>query len=191
MSFSRSFDIEIAVEILRSRMKQLGYRWMEHLFSIYRKISVMKSGLVKLESEKTYYVFALRYSLMTLTFTQIYVQSPKKPTSLFEAAVDSFFLKKRISFIWAWLLRPATLLRKILWCKCFLENFAKFLRTPFLQNTSCESFRLKVFKLNKSEKSSNLWYLEKISKYSGSENQLNSDKAIELIRSSDIQKLCQ
>lgn len=64
---------------------------MEHLFSIYRKISVMKSGLVKLESEKTYYVFALRYSLMTLTFTQIYVQSPKKPTSLFEAAVDSFF----------------------------------------------------------------------------------------------------
>ena len=84
MSFSRSFDIEIAVEILRSRMKQPGYfqlkPGLEHLFSIYRKISVMKSGLVKLESEKTYYVFVLRYSLMTLTFTQIYAQSPKKPT---------------------------------------------------------------------------------------------------------------
>ena len=33
-------------------------------------------------------------------------------------------------------LRPATLLKKILWHRCFPVNFAKFLRTPFLQNTS-------------------------------------------------------
>ena len=33
-------------------------------------------------------------------------------------------------------LRPATLLRKRLWHSCFPLNFAKFLRTPFLQNTS-------------------------------------------------------
>ena len=33
-------------------------------------------------------------------------------------------------------LRPATLLQKRLWHKCFPVNFAKFLRTPFLQNTS-------------------------------------------------------
>ena len=33
-------------------------------------------------------------------------------------------------------LRPATLLKKRLWHKCFPVNFAKFLRTPFLQNTS-------------------------------------------------------
>ena len=33
-------------------------------------------------------------------------------------------------------LRPATLLKKRLWHRCFLVNFAKFLRTPFLQNTS-------------------------------------------------------
>ena len=33
-------------------------------------------------------------------------------------------------------LRPATLLKRILWHRCFLMNFAKFLRTPFLQNTS-------------------------------------------------------
>ena len=33
-------------------------------------------------------------------------------------------------------LRPATLLKKRLWHKCFLVNFVKFLRTPFLQNTS-------------------------------------------------------
>ena len=33
-------------------------------------------------------------------------------------------------------LRPATLLKKRLWCRCFPVNFAKFLRTPFSQNTS-------------------------------------------------------
>ena len=33
-------------------------------------------------------------------------------------------------------LRSATLLKKRLWQRCFLVNFAKFLRTPFSQNTS-------------------------------------------------------
>ena len=33
-------------------------------------------------------------------------------------------------------LRPATLLKKRLWHRCFPVNFPKFLRTPFLQNTS-------------------------------------------------------
>ena len=33
-------------------------------------------------------------------------------------------------------LRAATLLKKKLWHKCFPVNFAKFLRTPYLQNTS-------------------------------------------------------
>ena len=33
-------------------------------------------------------------------------------------------------------LRPATLLKKRLFHRCFPVNFAKFLRTPFLQNTS-------------------------------------------------------
>ena len=32
--------------------------------------------------------------------------------------------------------RPATLLKKRLWHRCFPKNFANFLRTPFLQNTS-------------------------------------------------------
>ena len=38
--------------------------------------------------------------------------------------------------------RPATLLKKRLWHRHFPVNFAKFLRTPFLQNTSggCSSF---------------------------------------------------
>ena len=33
-------------------------------------------------------------------------------------------------------LRPATLLKKRLWHRCFPVNFVKFLRTPFLRNTS-------------------------------------------------------
>ena len=33
-------------------------------------------------------------------------------------------------------LRPATLLKKRLWHRLFSVNFAKFLRTPFLQNNS-------------------------------------------------------
>ena len=33
-------------------------------------------------------------------------------------------------------LRPATLLKKRLWHRCFPVNFVKFLRTAFLQNTS-------------------------------------------------------
>ena len=32
-------------------------------------------------------------------------------------------------------LRPATLLKKRFWHRCFPVNFAKFLRAPFLQNT--------------------------------------------------------
>ena len=34
------------------------------------------------------------------------------------------------------ILRPATLSKKRIWHRCFTVNFAKFLRTPFLQNTS-------------------------------------------------------
>ena len=39
-------------------------------------------------------------------------------------------------------LRPATLLKKRLWHRCFPVNFVKFLRTPFLQNTSGGCFCL-------------------------------------------------
>ena len=42
--------------------------------------------------------------------------------------------------------KPATLLKKRLWHRFFLVNFAKFLRTPFLQKTSGGCFyRLIVF----------------------------------------------
>ena len=43
---------------------------------------------------------------------------------------QSLFFNKVVS------LRPATLLKKKLWHRCFPVNVAKFLRKPFLQNTS-------------------------------------------------------
>ena len=42
---------------------------------------------------------------------------------------QSFFFNKVAG------LRPATLLKKRLWHRCFPVNFAKFLKTPFLRNT--------------------------------------------------------
>ena len=43
---------------------------------------------------------------------------------------QSFFFNKVAG------LRHATLLKKTLWHRCFPVNFVKFLRRPFLQNTS-------------------------------------------------------
>ena len=42
----------------------------------------------------------------------------------------------RVSFLIKLLGAPAILLKKRLWHRCFPVNFANFLRTPFLQNTS-------------------------------------------------------
>ena len=43
-------------------------------------------------------------------------------------------------------LRPATLLKKRLWHRCFLVNFSKFLRTPFSQNTSGRLLLMRIWK---------------------------------------------
>ena len=47
-------------------------------------------------------------------------------------------------------LRPATLLKKRLWHRCFPVNFAKFLITPFLQNTSGRLILNQTLRLTKS-----------------------------------------
>ena len=47
----------------------------------------------------------------------------------------------RLSLVLVWK-QPATLLKNRLWHRCFPTNFAKFLRTPFLQNTSGQLFLL-------------------------------------------------
>ena len=51
-------------------------------------------------------------------------------TNLFYTEKYAFSVKKELTNISG--LRPATLLKKRLWHKCFPVNFAKFLRTPFL-----------------------------------------------------------
>ena len=51
---------------------------------------------------------------------------------------QSFFFNKVAG------LRPATLLKKRLWHRCFPVNFTKFLRTPFLQNTSGRLLRIRA-----------------------------------------------
>ena len=44
-------------------------------------------------------------------------------------------------------LRPANLLKKRLWHRYFPKNFAKFLRTPFLQNTFARLLLDEIFEL--------------------------------------------
>ena len=44
-------------------------------------------------------------------------------------------------------LRPVTLLKRRLWHRCFPVNFAKFSRTPFLQNTSGQLLLNKEIKM--------------------------------------------
>ena len=50
--------------------------------------------------------------------------------------------------------QPATLLKKRLWHRCLPLNFAKFLRTSFLQSTSRQL--LLVFKANNKENKTKL-----------------------------------
>ena len=45
-------------------------------------------------------------------------------------------LRRSLSFNKVASVRPATLFKKRLWHRCFPVNYSKFLRTPFLQNTS-------------------------------------------------------
>ena len=72
----------------------------------------------------------------------LYVQ--KQPPEVFckKAALRNLtrfigkHLCQRLFFNKAAGLRPGTLLKKRPWCRCFLVNLEKFLRTPFLQNNS-------------------------------------------------------
>ena len=61
-------------------------------------------------------------SLHLIWFHEIHIKYVKKKTSTVK--------KKGIQK------RPATLLKKRLWRRCFPVNFVKFLKTPFLQDTS-------------------------------------------------------
>ena len=59
-------------------------------------------------------------------------ESQKEPSEVFyEKGVPRNFTKFTGKHLW-----PATLLKKRLCHRCFSVNFVKFLRTPFLQDTS-------------------------------------------------------
>ena len=84
---------------------------------------------------KNFPCFAHRFSIHGMLFfgRLVGLFSPKYGPIL------SFYGKKTAG------LRLATLLKKSLWHRCFPVNFAKFLRIPFLQNTSGQLLLLLKF----------------------------------------------
>ena len=63
-------------------------------------------------------------------------RNPKRFGTMMQLSVSEVRSSHRRCSVRKVCLRPATLLKKRLWHRCFPVNFAKFLRTPFLQNTS-------------------------------------------------------
>ena len=70
------------------------------------------------------------------------INNKKTPCSLWKGVLRNFtkftgkHLCQSLFFNKVAGLMPATLLKKRLSCRCFSVNFVKFLRSPFLQNTS-------------------------------------------------------
>ena len=84
-----------------------------------------------------YHFYTYIYTYITLT----YYRSSHRRSSVRKVVLRNFtkfrgkHLCQSLFFNIVAGLRPATLLKKRLWHSCFLVNFGKFLRTPFLQNT--------------------------------------------------------
>ena len=87
--------------------------------------------------------------VFTSKLTSLFVMNPFPEAVARRCSVENMFLEisqnsqentcARVSFLiklQASGLKSATLLKKRLWRRCFPVNFAKFLRRPFLQNTS-------------------------------------------------------
>ena len=70
------------------------------------------------------------------TMAYYITRSVKKGVLGYFAKFTGKHLRQRLFFDKVAGLRPATLLKNSLWHRCFLVNFAKFLRTPFSKNTS-------------------------------------------------------
>ena len=125
-------------------------------FALLSKIKILTMTLTNVVSTKRFddsqfYSLINRKSTI-LNFYQFLIFYPLKRFSLIRSNHQRYFIKKGVfrnfakspgKHLWqslffntvAWL-RPATLLKKRLWYRCFPVNFVKFLRTPFLQNTS-------------------------------------------------------
>ena len=84
--------------------------------------------------------FSFLFFLLTVLFNNL--QNSHQRCSMKKGVLRNFtkftgkHLCQRLLFNKVAGLRPATLLKMSLWHRCFPVNFVKFLRTPFLKNTS-------------------------------------------------------
>ena len=130
-------------------MKIWYYAHMNSLF-IFIKIKMATShGRFKLTDDKSYKMFT-RIEQFICTF--LFLNIGRFQWLISEAVVRRCSVKKgvrrnftkftgkhlcqRLFFNKVSGLRPAALLKKSLWHRCFTANFARFSRTSFLQNTS-------------------------------------------------------
>ena len=106
-----------------------------------------------LKSKITPWRKSFLYALLLLNFS--YSIAKLKPNTMSEAVAQSCSVKNVfLQISQKFRLRPATLLKKRLWHRCFLVSFAKFLRTPFFtkhlrwllrkRGYSIYNFRIKV-----------------------------------------------
>ena len=87
----------------------------------------------KIRSMKCFYIFISGSNALGESLTQKQPQEvfyKKRCSQKFRKIHQSLFFNKVAG------LRLATLLKKKLWHRCVPVSFTKFLRTPFLQNTS-------------------------------------------------------
>ena len=115
-------------------------RWKLRIWSHLLKKYVMENFIFCAVS-----VFRLHLCFITVSDSTLVNLGKKQPPEVFykRKGVLWIFAKftgkhqcQSLFFDEVACLRPAALLKKRLWYRCFLVNFAKFQRTPFLQNTS-------------------------------------------------------
>ena len=81
----------------------------------------------------------LRYIIWIEVYPSAIKKQSKSRQSLFFNKVVGLRLATLLKN-WLWHRWPATLLKERLWRRCFPVNFAKFLKTPYLKNTSGDCF---------------------------------------------------
>ena len=109
---------------------------------IYSSLSLQKFSFLESIVAFLAMIFLVTQTIVFHQNTQVVIyrsshqrRSMKKDVPRNFAKFTGKHLRQSLSFNKAAHLRPATLLKKRLWLRCFPMNFAKFLRTPFLQNT--------------------------------------------------------
>ena len=98
---------------------KLIFFWQEVIFKLNTTCNSMEAVLHILSAQ--YYRSSHRRCSVNKTVLRNFAKFTGK-----HLCQSLFLLKLQTS-----VLRPATLLKKRLWHRCFLVNFAKFLRTPF------------------------------------------------------------